>query len=133
VVIWVDIWNFQSSSNAKILINRCFNIGNYIAMIYRTNINPRVLQYKNCWKWSHTTFAYWIHKAKCPKYNRLYKIKNHRDMAWCCKANFKINPLWLETSKDESCSHFFKFVNCKGDHQVDSYNYLFCKYRFNHD
>jgi len=32
-VIWVDIWDVQSSSKAKCLINRCFNIGNFIATI----------------------------------------------------------------------------------------------------
>jgi len=29
-VIWIDIWDVQSSSKAKSLINRYFNIGNYI-------------------------------------------------------------------------------------------------------
>ena len=28
---------------------------------------------------------------KCPKYNGPHKIKNNRDIAWCCKANFKTN------------------------------------------
>ena len=26
-IIWIDIWNIQSSTNAKILINKCFNVG----------------------------------------------------------------------------------------------------------
>ena len=26
-IIWIDIWDIQSSTNAKILINRCFNVG----------------------------------------------------------------------------------------------------------
>jgi len=25
-VVWVDIWNFQNSTKAKLLINRCLNI-----------------------------------------------------------------------------------------------------------
>jgi len=33
MIIWLDIWNVQSSSNARDLINRCFNIGSYITMI----------------------------------------------------------------------------------------------------
>ena len=41
VVIWVNIWDFQSGLNVKILINKCFNIKNYITMIYKTNMNPR--------------------------------------------------------------------------------------------
>ena len=32
-IVWLDIWDVQSSSNAKMLINRCFNIGNYITTI----------------------------------------------------------------------------------------------------
>jgi len=39
VVIWVDIWNAQSRSKAKGLINRYFNISSYIATVHGTNIN----------------------------------------------------------------------------------------------
>ena len=49
-IIWIDIWNAQSSTKAKSLINRIFNIGSFIATICGANINPRVPQYKNCWK-----------------------------------------------------------------------------------
>ena len=41
-VIWIDIWDAQSSMKAKGLINRCFNISNYIATICETIINPGV-------------------------------------------------------------------------------------------
>ena len=57
VIIWLDIWNVQSSSNARDLINRCFNVGSYITMIWGTNMNLGVLQYKNCWKRDHVTFS----------------------------------------------------------------------------
>ena len=33
VIVWLDIWNIQSSSKAKGLINQCFNIGSYITTI----------------------------------------------------------------------------------------------------
>ena len=49
-VVWVDIWDSQSSSLAKNIINRHFNIRRFIATIKGTNINPGVPQYKNCWK-----------------------------------------------------------------------------------
>jgi len=49
-IIWIDIWNTQSSSKARSLINRRFNGGSFIATIHGANMNPRVLQYKNCWK-----------------------------------------------------------------------------------
>jgi len=49
-IVWLDIWDVQSGSNAKMLINRCFNVGNYIATIRGANMNPSVLQCKNCWK-----------------------------------------------------------------------------------
>jgi len=32
-IVWLDIWDVQSGSNAKMLINRCFNVGNYIMTI----------------------------------------------------------------------------------------------------
>ena len=32
-VIWINIWDTQSSKNDKMLINRCFNVGRYIATI----------------------------------------------------------------------------------------------------
>ena len=49
-IVWIDVWNVQSGKNAKMLINRCFNIGNYIATIREANMNPGVPQCKNCWK-----------------------------------------------------------------------------------
>ena len=47
-IVWLDIWDVQSGKNAKMLINRCFNIGNYIATIRGANINPGIPQCKNC-------------------------------------------------------------------------------------
>jgi len=89
-VVWIDIWNSQSSKNAKMLINRCFNIGRHIATICGTNMNSNILQ---CKKWRHTTFTYRIQELKCVKYNGLHKSKHHHYFIWCYKVNFKINPL----------------------------------------
>ena len=41
-IVWLDIWDVQSGNNTKMLINRCFNIGNYIATIQGANMNPGV-------------------------------------------------------------------------------------------
>ena len=49
-IVWIDIWDIQSGKNAKILINRYFNMGSYITTIYRANINSGIFQCKNCWK-----------------------------------------------------------------------------------
>ena len=49
-VVWVDIWDSQSGSCAKNIINCQFNIGWFIITIHGTNMNPEVPQYKNCWK-----------------------------------------------------------------------------------
>lgn len=49
-IIWINIWDSQSGSIAKKLINCCFNIGSFIATIRGANMNPSVLQYKNYWK-----------------------------------------------------------------------------------
>ena len=66
-IIWIDIWNAQSSAKAKSLINRCFNIGSYIVTIHGMNMNPEVPQCKNCWKWSHATDIYRIYRARYAK------------------------------------------------------------------
>ena len=47
-IVWIDIWDVQSGTNAKMLINRCFNIGKYITTIQGANMNPGVPQCKNC-------------------------------------------------------------------------------------
>ena len=49
-IVWIDIWDVQSDSNAKMLINRCFNVSWYIATIRDTNMNLGIPQCKNCWK-----------------------------------------------------------------------------------
>jgi len=49
-IVWLDIWDVQSGQNTKLLINRCFNVGNNITTIRGANMNPGVLQCKNCWK-----------------------------------------------------------------------------------
>ena len=41
-VIWVDIWDAQSSIKAKGLIKRCFNVSNYITTICRINMSLEV-------------------------------------------------------------------------------------------
>lgn len=41
-IIWLDIWDIQSSSKAKGLINKCFNIGSIITTIQGINMNLSV-------------------------------------------------------------------------------------------
>ena len=132
-IVWIDIWDVQSGKNAKLLINRCFNVGNYIATIQGANMNPGVPQCKNCWKWGHSTFSCCIQGAKCVKCNGPHKSEYHREFGWCCKANNKTNPPRLETKKGEPCPHSFKCSNCKGDHQANSNTYLFWRHRFHRE
>ena len=42
-IIWINIWDVQSGSKVKGLINRYFNVRSYIATIRGTNMNPGVL------------------------------------------------------------------------------------------
>ena len=119
-IVWIDIWDVQSGSNVKMLINWCFNIGKYIAIIQGANMNPGVPQCKNCWKWGHATFSCRIQGLKCTKCNSPHKSENHREFGWCYKLNDKINPPRLETKKGEPCPHTFKCLNCHGDHQANS-------------
>ena len=124
-IIWFDIWDVQSGSKAKGLINRCFNVGKYIATIQSTNMNPGVSQCKNCWQWKHTTLSCYIQRSKCVKCNKPHKSKNHCQFGQCCKVNGKTNPSWLETKKGKPCPYSFKCSNCCGDYQVDSNLCLF--------
>jgi len=41
-IIWIDIWDNQNGSKAKLLINYSFNLGHHIAMVRATNMNPGV-------------------------------------------------------------------------------------------
>jgi len=132
-IVWLDIWDIQSGYNTKMLINRCFNVGNYITTIRGANMNPGVPQYKNCWKWGHTTFSCRIQGAKCVKCNGPHKSDHHREFGWCCKANTKINPPRLETKKGEPCPHSFKCSNCRGDYQADSNQCPFWRHQFNRE
>ena len=78
-IIWIDIWDIQSGSRAKGLINHCFNIRRYIATIRGANMNPRVTQCKNCWKWKHSTFSCRIQGSKCVRCNNPHKLENHHE------------------------------------------------------
>ena len=104
-IVWLDIWNSQNSSKAKFLINHFFNFGCHIATIRGTNMNPGIPQCCNCWKWGHSIFACRAHGSKCQKCSRPHKIEHYRDMAWCCKANLKINPPRLETKAGKPCPY----------------------------
>ena len=132
-IIWIDVWDIQSGQNAKLLINRCFNVGKYITTIRGANMNPGVPQCKNCWKWGHSTHSCHIQGAKCVKCNGPHKTEHHREFGWCCKANAKTNPPRLETKKGEPCPHTFKCSNCKGEHQADSNDCPFWKHHFNRE
>jgi len=132
-IIWFDIWDSQNGSKAKLLINYSFNFGRYIATIRATNMNPGVPQCHNCWKWGHSTFLCHTHGSKCQKCNSPHKLEHHRDLAWYCKANFKLNPPRLETAKGKPCPYTFKCINCKGEHMADDNKCPFWKHRFNYD
>ena len=77
VIVWISIWDAQSSVKAKDLVNRCFNVGRFIATIREANANPSVPQYKNCWRWGHSTFSCRIQGTKCVKCNGPHKLENH--------------------------------------------------------
>ncbi len=131
VIVQIDIQNSQSSLVAKLIINCCFNVSSFIATIHSANMNPGIVQCKNCWKWGHTTFACCFQGAGCLKCNDPHKVKHHYYFAWCYKANFKINSLYLKTKEGKLCSHSFKCINYKGNHQADSNTCPFQCHYFN--
>ena len=130
-IIWIDIWDTQSGSNAKKVINQWFNIGSFITTVRRANMNPGVPQCKNCWKWGHIAEVCYIQGSKCVRCNGSHLTEHHHHFTWCCKANNKINLPRLETKKGEPCPHMFKCLNCKSDYQADSYECPFWKHHFN--
>ena len=132
-IVWIDIWDAQSGTKAKDLINRCFNIGLFIATIRGTNANPGVPQYKNCWRWEHSTFSCRIQGSKCIKCNGPHKLENHHEFGWYCKTNEKTNPPQLETKKRKPCPHSFKYLNYQGNYQADSIQCSFWKHHFNRE
>ena len=132
-IIQINIWNVQSSSKAKGLINRYFNIGSFITTIRGTNMNPDIPQCKNCWRQSYTTFSCRIQRAKYVKYNGSHKLEHHCQFTWYCKANKKTSSLRLETKKDELYPYFFRCSNCQDEYQVDSKTCPFWKHYFNQD
>jgi len=115
-IIWIDIWDTQSGSKAKGLINQRFNIGSFIATIRSANMNSGVPQCKNCWKWDYSAGICRIQGTKCVKCNGPHQTTHHHEFAWCCKVNDKINPSRLETKKGQPYSHIFRCLNCKGEH-----------------
>ena len=133
LIVQIDIQDFQSEKKAKCLINQYFNFGGYIATIHSANMNPGVLQCKNCQKWGHATFSCRIQGSKCVKCNGPHKSENHCKFGWCCMANEKLNPLHLETKKSELCPYSFKCSNCQRDHQADLNQYPFWRHCFNRE
>ena len=130
-IVWIDIWDTQSGTKAKNLINRRFNIVNFIITIQGANMNSGMPQCKNCWKWGHIAGVYRIQGSKCVRCNGFHLSIHHCQFVWYCKANNKINSPRLETKKEESYPHLFKCSNCKGEHQADFTDCLFWKHRFN--
>ena len=120
LIVWLDIWDYQSGKKAKCLINQCFKFGRYIATIWEANMNLGVPQCKNCWRWDHVTFSCRVQRSKCVKCNRPHKSENHHEFGWCCKANEKSNLPHLKTKKSKPCPYSFKYSNCRGGHQADS-------------
>ena len=127
VVVWVDLWDLQSSSSAKNIINHCFNIRQYIVTIRGTNTNLGVPQCKNYWKWDHLTLSCHSHVSRYTKYYGAHSTKHYREKVWCCTENKKLNC--MATKVGELCPYIFKCMNCKGDHQADSYS---CFYWYNY-
>jgi len=132
-IIWINIWDVQSGSKTKSLINRCFNIGRFIATIWKANMNPGILQCKNCWWWEHATMSCHIQDSRCVKCSGPHKTENYRQYGWCCKANEKTNPPRLKMKAGTLCLYSFKYSNCHRDHQVDSNLCPFWKHRFHHE
>jgi len=54
-------------------------------------MNSGIPQCKNCWKWGHSTLSCHSHISRCAKCYGAYDTKYHREKAWCCMENKKVN------------------------------------------
>ena len=81
VVAWVNIWDSQSGSAAKNIINCCFNIGCFVATIRGTNTNPGTPQCKNCWKWGHSILSCCSYIFRCTKCYGAHDTEHYREKA----------------------------------------------------
>jgi len=99
-IIWLNIWDFQSSMNTRGLINRCFNVSSFITTVPGANMNLGIPQCKKCWKWSYSTHSCRVQDSKYVKCNGPHLTKYHWQFSWSCKANSKTNPPRLETKQE---------------------------------
>ena len=76
-VVWMDIWDSQSSSCVKNIINQQFNIGRFIATVHRMNINSGVPQCKNCWKWEYSILSCRSYISRCTKCYGAHETEHH--------------------------------------------------------
>ena len=84
-----------------------------------------VIQCCNCWHWEHLTHICYTQGTKCQKCSRLHRVKNHRSMAWCYKADLKSNSSKETTTDGVPCPYTFKCINCKGKHSTNNTKYSF--------
>jgi hypothetical protein len=119
--VWFDLWDSQNGKWAVPLVNRQINIGGWTSTIRAISMHPDVLQYHNCWRWGHPTHKCYAHVLRYPKCGGAHHLENHRTHRLCCKTHPKMNPPREAMAPGDPCTHTFKCLNCKGDHQVDDY------------
>ena len=79
----------------------------------------------NYWCWEHLTHACYAQNTKCKKCNDLYRVENHRLLAWCYKINSKSNSPRETTVASIPCSYTFKCLNYKKNHAANNNKYSF--------
>jgi hypothetical protein len=128
--VWFNLWDLQNGKRAVPLVNRWINIGGWTSTIRATSMHPGMPQCHNCWCWGHPTHKCYTHVLCCPKCGGAHCLENHRSHGSCCKAHPKMNPPREATAVREPCTHTFKCLNCKGDHQADDYKCPYFQSRF---
>ena len=100
-IIWINIWDSQNRLTAKKLINCCFNVSSFIATIREANMNPGVLQCKNCWKWDHTTFLCYLVFKGLGAWNAIALIKQNIiiTLPGAAKLTSRLTPLVLKPNR----------------------------------
>jgi hypothetical protein len=131
--VWFDLWDSQNGKQAVPLVNYCINIRGWTSTIRATSMHPSVPQCHNCWHWEYPTHKCYAHVLRCPKCRGAHQLENHRSHGSYCKAHPKMNPPQEATAPGDPCTHTFKYLNCKGDHQADDYKYPYFRSHFDRD